>query len=138
MDPDRSRRLDADLQALCDALLPKLPHAPHAMHYAHHGEWWLALEMLSDWCVDSHPLVSLSAAELMRFVAIGESMGLRRPWADLLPLVQGQEAESLPLEYAVMAREYLHKEVRANPIREAWLLRVEAAVFRIGAAHRTP
>lgn len=101
------------------------------MSYVEHGEWGLALEMLSDWCIDREPPMTLSAGELETFLEIGESMGLRRPWADLLPLLEPSQVSLLSATTARMAREYLERERPTNPLRVSWLEALRLVVARI-------
>jgi hypothetical protein len=101
------------------------------MEYVNAGEYGLALEMLSDWYIDAEPEIVVSANEIIEFFNVCQGMKIKRPWVELLPLLNPQEIGNIPQNYIVLARDYIENEVVDNPVRREWLNKVASVINEI-------
>ncbi len=126
----RTQDLHVDIVELCTTLLPKVPNALDAVDFVRHGEPGVAVEMLSDWCVDVEPPITLSLTELLQLIAVVEPVAPRKYWVDLLPLLDDDGVRDLPQDFVALANAWLASEVPTNALRAAWLARVAAVLER--------
>ncbi len=125
------RKIANHLRELAAVLETKVPHSVDALEYIQVGEYGLALELLSDWCADTDPAIALSSDEVTRFFVVGEMMGLRAPWVELLPLLELSESAGLPTNAIALAREYLAAAKADSYGRSSWLQRVLKTVEQL-------
>ncbi|WP_124981481.1 hypothetical protein [Nonlabens xiamenensis] len=118
-------------QNLCQVLKPKLPLIEDSMQYVQVGEYSLALEFISDWCVDANPEVRLTSSELMKIKEVGHEVNRTDIWIELLPLLIDSEEEVFPLIELDNAQAYVEAQLISNPVRAKWLSRVKKKIETI-------
>jgi hypothetical protein len=123
MDEEACRRLATELLGLCDSLASRVDLAD-VRDYARYGEYGLAFEVLVDRCIT--PAAELTLEELERAAALGEAMGLRSAWVDLVACLGPASLSALPDRLRALAREQVTREIPQNPVRAEWLARLRS------------
>ena len=67
--------------------------------------------------------------EFERAAEIGEAMGLRPTWVNLIVCVSPASLQGLPDRLRSLAEKQLVSEVATNPVRAAWLTRLRSLLL---------
>jgi len=76
MTSSKFEEIEENIAGLCQLLKSKVTNSEEAMEYVNVGEYGLALEFLSDWCLDQEPEIIVSAKELILFLEISKKWTL--------------------------------------------------------------
>ena len=128
---NRHKKLELLFLELCKVLKPKLGYVENSMEYVKVGEYGLALEFISDWCVDAEPEIQLTASELLSIKEVGDQINQEGSWIELLPLLIESDIALFPKKHVEHADDYLEKQLIDNPLREAWLSKVKRVIEKI-------
>ena len=131
------KKVELLFQELCEVLKPKLPYVENSMEYVQVGEYGLALEFISDWCVDAEPEVRLTTSELLIIKEIGNEVNRTEIWIELLPLLIDAEKEVFPFTELDNAKAYVEKQLINNPARAKWLSKVNKTIETIKNLYNT-
>jgi hypothetical protein len=122
------RRLEVQLRELCDLLEPRVEGGARALadvrHFAEYGEYGVAFETLVDRCIT--PIVEITLDHFEKAAAIGEPMGLRSAWVDLVACLGPTSLASLPDRLRTIAENQVESELATNPVRAEWLTRLRS------------
>lgn len=122
-------KIKASFHQLCDVLQPKVSTIKDALEYVSIGEYTLALEFISDWCVDEEPAIELTLSEIFLIKEIGQKINRENMWIELIPLLSHCEMKDLPVCYIDKVTSYIESQEKTNSQREKWLARIDESVY---------
>jgi hypothetical protein len=128
---DEHEKMELLFQELCKILKPKLKCVDNSMKYVQVGEYGLALEFISDWCVDAEPEIGLTASEILKVKEVENRVNKEEVWIELLPLLLDSEIKEFPASQLENAQGYLEKQLIDNPLRAKWLSKVNMTIESI-------
>ena len=113
------RRIGALLLELCNALEPHVDGLQGVRHFVKYGENGLAFDVLVDRCIT--PMVELTLDTVEKAAFIGEAMGMRSAWVDLVVCLSSSSLARLPEGLRTLAQDQVDSEIATNPVRAEWL-----------------
>ncbi len=124
----RYKKLKTLFLELCTTLKPKLEYVENSMEYVEVGEYTLALEFISDWCIDEVPRFKLTVNELLKIKEIGDQVSAEGAWIELLPLLTSFETRIFSEDDLERILFYIDNQLIKSPSREKWLSRIRESI----------
>lgn len=125
------KNIESMFLELCGILKPKLNAVDNAMEYVRVGEYGLALEFVSDWCVDAEPAIRLTTRELLKIKEVGRHVGKEHLWIELLPILSHSEMNTFPKELLNNVDAYVEQQLINNPKRMEWMTKITRRIKAI-------
>jgi hypothetical protein len=117
-------RVDSQLSQLCDAFQERVGGMEDVRHFARHGERGISFETLCSHISDADEPPALSLSEFEQLAALGESLGCRAAWVDLVERLTPSDRKRIPPRLRTLAAKQLTDERASTPGRQEWLERL--------------
>jgi hypothetical protein len=118
------QRLTSLLLQLCDAVEERVHGVEAVRELVGFGEDRIAFEDLCTHLVDAERDPKLTAAELERFATLGEGLGCRSEWVDLVERLEPGERGRIPAHLRTLAVNDVTDQLAAGPANREWLERL--------------
>jgi len=116
-----AKRLESQLYGLCDAFQGRLHRLEDVRELVDVGEWALAFDTLCDRFLGVDDAPELSLSEFEALAALGEGLGCRSEWVDLIQCLKPMDRKLIPPRLRTLAVDQLEGELARNPVRREWL-----------------
>jgi hypothetical protein len=124
----RREWLEVQLPELCDHFQSHVHDLEDVREFARVGEHALAFETLCDRFTDADDAPKLSIPELERLARLGEELGCRARWVNLIACMQPADLKRIPPWLRTLAEAQLRTEVPGTPVRREWLQRLRELI----------
>ena len=116
---------DDRLAALCEGFRDRVADIDEVLRFIAYNEHGVALDVLVSRFIDADDPPRIHLAELEALAALAEPMGCRTEWVDLITCLGSEDRARLNPALLALARAHVAAEVAANPIRRAWIDRLQ-------------
>lgn len=116
-----SWRLESQLDGLCEAFQGRVHGLEHVRELMEVGERALAFDTLCDRFLSADDAPELSLPEFEQLAAVGEGLGCRSEWVDLIKCLNPMDRKLIPPRLRTLAANQIESELAQNPARREWL-----------------
>lgn len=129
-------RLESQLYGLCDWFQGRVHGLEDVREFMKVGERALAFDTLCDRFLSADDAPELSLSELEQLATLGEGLGCRSEWVDLINCLKPTDRERMPSWLRTLAEERIASELARHPARREYLLRLRELLGPAGVPRR--